>query len=97
MCVAHPKEDCVIEVGVESHGKLPVDTEVDLDFRLPNNNAPLRPTARVIWSGKHPKTGAPGMGLRFLRMDRNSTDRIDAFVHECGPSEVRPAAAQLEG
>ena len=22
MCVAHPKEDCVIEVGVESHGKL---------------------------------------------------------------------------
>ncbi len=22
MCVAHPKEDCVIEVGVESHGNL---------------------------------------------------------------------------
>ena len=22
MCVAHPKEDCVIEVGVESHGDL---------------------------------------------------------------------------
>lgn len=22
MCVAHPKEDCVVEVGVESHGDL---------------------------------------------------------------------------
>lgn len=82
-------------IFVESHGRLPVDTEVDLDFRLPNQSAPLRPTARVIWSGPHPKTGAPGMGLRFVRMDRSSTDRIDAYVHECGPIE-RPARARAE-
>lgn len=74
-------------IFVESHGKLPLDTEVDLDFRLPDNNSSLRPSARVIWTGKHPTTGTPGMGLRFVSMDRNSTDRIDAYVHERGPRE----------
>jgi uncharacterized protein (TIGR02266 family) len=83
-------------IFIESHGRLPVDTEVDLDFRLPNQNAPLRPTARVIWSGKHPKTGLPGMGLRFVRMDRTSTDRIDAFVHEWGPAEATASRSALE-
>ncbi len=76
-------------IFVESHGKLPLDTEVDLDFRLPNQNASLRPSARVIWTGKHPTTGTPGMGLRFVSLDRSSTDRIDAYVHERGPRETR--------
>jgi len=76
-------------IFVESHGKLPLNTEVDLDFRLPNHNASLRPSARVIWTGPHPKTGSPGMGLRFVSMDRTSTDRIDEYVHERGPRETR--------
>ena len=74
-------------IFVESRGRLPLDTEVDLDFRLPNQNTSLRPSACVIWTGKHPMTGTPGMGLRFVSMDRSSTDRIDAYVHERGPRE----------
>jgi uncharacterized protein (TIGR02266 family) len=75
-------------IFVESHGKLPLDTEVNLDFRLPNHKASLRPSARVIWAGRHPTTGMPGMGLRFVAMDRNSTDCIDEYVHERGPREI---------
>ncbi len=69
-------------VFVESHGRLPVDTEIDLDFRLPNVRRPLRPTAQVMWTGLHPKSRAPGMGLRFLALDRPSTQQIDSFVHQ---------------
>jgi len=69
-------------VFVESLGKLPVDAELDLDFRLPAVRKPLRPTAQVMWTGPHPKSRAPGMGLRFLALDRSSTQQIDSFVHQ---------------
>jgi uncharacterized protein (TIGR02266 family) len=69
-------------VFVESLGKLPVDTELDLDFRLPDVRKPLRPTAQVMWTGLHPKSRALGMGLRFLALDRPSNQQIDSFVHQ---------------
>ena len=69
-------------VFVESLGKLPIDTELDLDFRLPDVRRPLRPTAQVMWAGLHPKSRTPGMGLRFLALDRTSTHQIDSFVHQ---------------
>ena len=69
-------------VFVESMGKLPLGTELDLDFRLPHLNKPLRPTAQVMWAGLHPKSRTPGMGLRFLALDRSSTQQIDSFVHQ---------------
>jgi uncharacterized protein (TIGR02266 family) len=70
-------------VFVESLGKLPVDTELDLDFRIPGGvHKPLRTTAQVMWAGLHPKSRAPGMGLRFLALDRPGTQRIDSFVYQ---------------
>ncbi len=69
-------------IFVESLGTLPIDTEIDLDFRLPNVRKPLRPSAQVMWTGLHPRTRADGMGLRFLALDRSSTHQIDSFVHQ---------------
>jgi two-component system cell cycle response regulator len=69
-------------VFVESSGTLPLATEVDLAFRLPITPKPIQPTAQVMWAGRHPVTGAPGMGLRFLALDRISTGRIDEYIHE---------------
>jgi len=69
-------------VFVESAGKLPLDTEVDLDFRLPDVRKPLRPSAQVMWAGLHPRSRAPGMGLRFLALDRPSTHQIDSFIQQ---------------
>ena len=70
-------------VFVESNGKLPLTTEIDLAFRLPNTRKSIRPTAQVMWTGRHPVSGAPGMGLRFLALDRMSTGRIDEYLDEC--------------
>ena len=69
-------------VFVESLGRLPVDTELGLDFRLPDVRKPLRTTAQVMWTGLHPKTRSPGMGLRFLELDRSGTQTIDSFIHQ---------------
>ena len=80
-------------IFVESHGRLPLDTELALDFRLPNVRRPLRPTAQVRWTGLHPKSRAAGMGLRFLALDRPSTHQIDSFVHQfTSPRSGRLAA-----
>jgi uncharacterized protein (TIGR02266 family) len=67
---------------VESHGKLPVDTEIDLDFKLPNVRRPLRPSAQVMWWGLHPTSRTPGMGLRFLALDRSGDQQIDSYIHQ---------------
>ena len=80
-------------VFVESIGKMPIDTELDLDFRLPDARKPLRPSAQVMWTGLHPKSRASGMGLRFLALDRPSTHQIDSFVHQyTSPRSGRLAA-----
>lgn len=82
-------------VFIESHGRLPLATEVDLDFRLPNVRVPLRPTAEVVWRGRHPKSGAPGMGLRFLALDRSSTDQIEAYVDERSAAEPATSTSRV--
>jgi uncharacterized protein (TIGR02266 family) len=69
-------------VFVESNGKLPLSTEVDLAFRLPNTRKSIRPTAQVMWTGRHPVSGEPGMGFQFLALDRMSTGRIDEYIDE---------------
>jgi uncharacterized protein (TIGR02266 family) len=78
-------------VFVETLGRLPVHTELHIDFRLPEVRRSVRPTAQVMWSGPHPKSRAPGMGLRFLALDRSSTQQIDSFVHE----HVSPRSGKL--
>ena len=83
-------------VFIESLGKLPVTTEIDLDFRLPGERKPLRSTAQVMWTGPHPKSRTPGMGLRFLALDRPSTLQIDSFVHQfTSPRSGKLAATRI--
>jgi CheY-like chemotaxis protein len=82
-----------LPVNTELHldFRLPVNTELHLDFRLPEVRRSVRPTAQVMWSGPHPKSRAPGMGLRFLALDRSSTQQIDSFVHE----HISPRSGKL--
>ena len=48
-----------------------------------------------MWTGLHPKTGAPGMGLRFLELNRSCSQRIDSFVHQfTAPRSGKLAAAE---
>ena len=67
---------------------MPTATEITLDFRLPEAQMPLRPTAQVRWTGVHPKTGKRGMGMRFVQLDRSSTSHIDNYVYARSGSEA---------
>ena len=69
-------------IFVESPGRLPVDTEVRLDFRLPEGEASISPTARVVWQRPRAEDEPPGMGLEFLALARRDTERLAAFVYE---------------
>jgi two-component system cell cycle response regulator len=83
-------------VFVETDARLPPETEVALEFGLPDGHSPLVPTAQVIWSGEDIAEARRGMGLQFLAVDRRSAERIDAFVYENLPSSA-PAAMGMGG
>ncbi len=70
-------------VFVEAERMMPVDSEIQLYFRLPETINPFAPTARVIWCRPRPgESELTGMGLRFLGMDRGSAQRLEDYVYE---------------
>jgi uncharacterized protein (TIGR02266 family) len=76
-------------IFVELEHPITPSTEVELEFRLPDLEAPLAPTAEVVWN----RPGAPdlpmGLGLRFLALDGATAQRIEAFVHEHLPAATQ--------
>lgn len=79
-------------IFVEADCPTPPDTEVALEFALPEAAQQLHPTAQVIWR-REPRVGGPvGLGLRFLALDRASVAAIDAFVYERVPTASAAAA-----
>ena len=83
-------------IFVETEAPLPPQTEVGLEFGLPDGHSPIAPTAQVIWSEESSEGRRRGMGLQFLALDRTSAERIDAFVYEHLPP-ANPAAMSAGG
>ncbi len=85
-------------IFVELEHAISPNTEVELEFRLPDTKAALAPTAQVVWH----RPGAPGapmgLGLQFLALDGASAQQIEAFVYEHLPTAEDPplAAAGME-
>jgi uncharacterized protein (TIGR02266 family) len=67
---------------IEANWSAPQDSEMQLEFRLPEVGSSLSPTAKVIWSRKRWNGGAAGMGVRFLSLDAASAQTLDSFVYE---------------
>lgn len=84
-------------IYVEAGAPMSRDAEVGLEFTLPEPEALFAPTAEVVWSREPAAGQPPGMGLRFLCLDRKSADRIDAFVHEHADLSPPPLAAAAGG
>ena len=78
---------------VEARCPIPIETEVDLDFRLPGSEISLTPTAQVIWHRESLAGSGAGMGLQFLALDRDSSREIDGFIYERGGATPAPQAA----
>jgi uncharacterized protein (TIGR02266 family) len=73
-------------IFVEAECSTPRHAEVTLEFRLPEIELALSPTAQVIWR-REPLAEQPrGLGLQFLALDRESAAAIDAFVYERAPA-----------
>jgi uncharacterized protein (TIGR02266 family) len=70
-------------IFVEADAVMPSETEVELDFELPETEQPLHSTARVVWAreGDHPGARS-GMGLQFLAIDREASQQIETFIFE---------------
>ncbi|UCE85168.1 MAG: response regulator [Deltaproteobacteria bacterium] len=69
-------------VFVESEHPLAPDTEVWLQFRLPDEDVELSTSAKVVWCSDSDAQEQRGMGLRFLAIDRVTGRRVDDFIYE---------------
>src|SRR5262245_42879879 len=67
---------------VESDFELSPDSEVQLHFALPESREPLQPTAKVVWRRPGSRPGTAGLGLQFLRLDRESARVLDEYIYE---------------
>lgn len=71
------------------------ETEMQLEFRLPDLPSSLLPTAKVVWRRPATDRLRPGMGLQFLKLDREAARNLDDFVYEHGGTEVDAIARAL--
>jgi uncharacterized protein (TIGR02266 family) len=66
---------------VEADETFEPDTELQLEFELPEMHCALTPTAKVVWRRPASSTLRGGVGLQFLRLDRRSARSIDEYVY----------------
>jgi len=67
---------------IEASWFAPPESEMQLEFRLPEVGTTLSPTAKVIWSRRRREGLSAGMGVRFLALDAASAHTLDSFVYE---------------
>ncbi len=81
-------------IFVESDFAMAPDTEVAVEFTLPESEGPLQSTAQVIWRRRGSQKQPNGMGLRFLALDRTSAQEIESYVYERDVVAPRTKPAQ---
>ena len=69
-------------IFVESERDLEPDSEVQLEFELPELPGALSPTAKVVWRRPATRSAISGLGLQFLKLDREAARRLDEYVYE---------------
>jgi len=71
---------------IETTTALPNRREISLEFKLPETQRTVRPTAQVVWTRPGNSPGSVGQGLRFLSLDRTSLHALEDFVFDNAPS-----------
>ena len=75
-------------VFVETDQTLQTHAELDLELALPDTPLALASTAQVIWARPAAAEQAPGMGLRFLGLDRQMARQLSEYVEERVPAPL---------
>lgn len=78
-------------IYVEIERPFEPDTEVELEFQVPESRESLAPTARVVWRRLASTVARPGMGLQFLKLAGDQARLLEDYVYELGGGD--PAAA----
>jgi type IV pilus assembly protein PilZ len=65
---------------IETETPLPLDEQVQLQFRLPGFDDPIKVSGRVAWVREGGIQGPPGMGVEFENLDADARLRIDELV-----------------
>jgi c-di-GMP-binding flagellar brake protein YcgR len=61
---------------------------------VPDTSIVVQPTARVVWRrAPDHEHGRPGMGLQFLKLDREAAQWLEQYVYERSPGLEAPAPA----
>jgi uncharacterized protein (TIGR02266 family) len=73
-------------VFIEADNILPVDTSLEIKFKLPDNDIVISCNARVAWTnepGQLKKDSLPpGMGIQFLDLSLDNLQAIRNFLKE---------------
>ncbi len=83
-------------IFVEAERDLPPDSEVQLEFALPESRDALAPTAKVVWRRTTTRTLAAGLGLQFLKLDRGAARHLDEYIYERSALENLAAEANAQ-
>jgi uncharacterized protein (TIGR02266 family) len=80
-------------VFVETPRILEAHSELELALALPEATGVIASTAQVVWTRARGRTREPGMGLRFLGLDRRTARALADYIEERLP---HPRALQEE-
>jgi uncharacterized protein (TIGR02266 family) len=78
---------------VEADTALEPDSEFQVEFIVPDTSIVVQPTARVVWRRPADHERGPGMGLQFLKLDRDAAQWLEQFVYERSPGIEAPSPA----
>jgi len=67
---------------IESETLLDLEEQVQLQFRLPGVDDPIKVNGRVAWIREAGADGPAGMGVEFESLDANARLRVDEIVQE---------------
>ena len=69
-------------VFVETPHLLEARSELELALALPESTGEIASTAQVIWTRGTARSAPPGMGLRFLGLDRRTARALADYIEE---------------
>jgi uncharacterized protein (TIGR02266 family) len=77
---------------IETDCEAPLDSELEILFRLPETEHEVHAHVTVVWQRTLEEGEAPGLGARFLDLDRTLAGQLDDYVYEHGgmPEEASP-------
>lgn len=80
---------------VEADCEFLPETEIELDFALPESRQSMKPLAKVVWSHESEDQHVMSHGLRFLSVDANTMRKLDDFILHFAPASFVDAGGAM--